>query len=99
MQSPLAHIRRIALTEKSATSICLLKVLCREWGIEPVFAPRAGSWEEGDGWVLVFAYDGARDRSDLVILDAKRIAASPVAVVHLPVRVPAGLHGNWFPAE
>jgi chorismate dehydratase len=41
-----SHIRRIALTEKSATSICLLKVLCREWGIEPRFAPRRGPLSE-----------------------------------------------------
>jgi chorismate dehydratase len=36
----------VALTEKSATSICLLKVLCREWGIEPEFAPRRGPLSE-----------------------------------------------------
>ena len=45
-RTPLAHIRRVALTEKSATSICLLKVLCREWGIEPEFAPREGPLSE-----------------------------------------------------
>ena len=45
-RTPLAHIRRVALTEKSATSICLLKVLCREWGIEPEFAPRRGPLSE-----------------------------------------------------
>ena len=43
---PLPEVRRIALTEKSATSICLLKVLCREWGIAPVFGPRLGSLAE-----------------------------------------------------
>jgi len=45
-RTPLARIRRVALTEKSATSICLLKVLCREWGIEPEFAPRQGPLSE-----------------------------------------------------
>jgi chorismate dehydratase len=45
-RTPLAQIRRVALTEKSATSICLLKVLCKEWGIEPVFAPRRGPLSE-----------------------------------------------------
>ena len=45
-RTPLAQIRRVALTEKSATSICLLKVLCREWGIEPEFAPREGPLSE-----------------------------------------------------
>ena len=45
-RTPPAQIRRVALTEKSATSICLLKVLCREWGIEPEFAPRQGPLSE-----------------------------------------------------
>jgi chorismate dehydratase len=45
-RTPLAQIRRVALTEKSATSICLLKVLCREWGIDPEFAPRRGPLSE-----------------------------------------------------
>ncbi len=54
---PLREVRRIALTEKSATSICLLKVLCREWGIEPEFVPRRGSLAEvlaeADGLLLI----------------------------------------------
>jgi chorismate dehydratase len=45
-RTPPARIRRVALTEKSATSICLLKVLCREWGIQPEFAPRRGPLSE-----------------------------------------------------
>jgi chorismate dehydratase len=54
---PLRVIHRVALTEKSATSICLLKVLCREWGLEPEFAPRRGSLAEiladFDGLLLI----------------------------------------------
>lgn len=45
-RTPLERIRRVALTEKSATSICLLKVLCREWGIAPESAPRRGPLSE-----------------------------------------------------
>jgi chorismate dehydratase len=45
-RTPLARICRVALTEKSATSICLLKVLCREWGITPESAPRRGPLSE-----------------------------------------------------
>ena len=50
---PLREVRRIALTEKSATSICLLRVLCREWGMEPEFAPRAGTLAE-----VLASFDG-----------------------------------------
>jgi chorismate dehydratase len=41
--SPRNELSSIALSEKSATSTCLLKILCREWGIEPDFAQRSGS--------------------------------------------------------
>ena len=50
---PLKDVRRVALTEKSATSICLLKVLCREWGLDPEFALRRGSLAE-----VLAAFDG-----------------------------------------
>jgi chorismate dehydratase len=39
-------IGSVALTEKSATSVCLLKVLCREWGIAPAYAMRSGPLAE-----------------------------------------------------
>ena len=41
-QIPRAQLESIALTEQSATSVCLLKVLCREWGIAPSYAARQG---------------------------------------------------------
>ena len=37
---PRQHITSVALSEQSATSVSLLKILCREWGIAPSFAPR-----------------------------------------------------------
>lgn len=61
---------------------------------EMVFVPAASG--EDAGWVIGYVYDAARDRSDLVVLDASDVAAPPVAVVHLPVRVPLGFHGNWI---
>jgi carotenoid cleavage dioxygenase-like enzyme len=51
---------------------------------------------EDEGWLIGFVYDRARDASDLVILDAQRIEAKPVARIGLPVRVPQGFHGNWM---
>jgi chorismate dehydratase len=41
-QIPREQLGSVALTEKSATSVCLLKILCRHWGIAPSFAPRQG---------------------------------------------------------
>ncbi len=66
---------------------------------EAIFVPRPGADGERDGWVLGFVYDAGRDQTDLVIVDAGDFTGEPAATVRLPVRVPEGLHGNWFPAS
>jgi carotenoid cleavage dioxygenase len=63
---------------------------------ELVLAPRTGGTAEDDGWAIAFVYDRLREASDLVILDAQRFEAAPVATVRLPCRVPVGLHGAWL---
>ena len=65
--------------------------------LEPVFVPRTAEAAEDDGWVLAYVYDAHRNASDIVILHAQDFAGSPVATIHLPVRVPFGFHGNWIP--
>ncbi len=62
---------------------------------EAVFVPHAPDSAEDAGWLLCLSYDEDRDGTDLLILDATDITAEPEAVVHLPVRVPVGFHGNW----
>lgn len=57
------------------------------------FVPRSETSAEDDGVLMGYVYDRARDRSDLVLLDAGTL--EDVAAVHLPARVPAGFHGNW----
>jgi carotenoid cleavage dioxygenase len=64
---------------------------------EPVFVRAADGSNEDEGWVLSVVYDGTRNASDLIILDATSFAGPPVAVVHLPARVPFGFHGSWVP--
>jgi carotenoid cleavage dioxygenase-like enzyme len=66
----------------------------REGGA-PVFVPRGPSAPEGDGWLLTLVYDAATDRSELVVVDTADFTGPPVAVVHLPVRVPHGLASVW----
>lgn len=61
---------------------------------EATFVP-AGAGED-HGYLLCYVYDATRDRSDFVVLDARDLAAKPIAVVPLPVRVPLGFHGNWI---
>jgi carotenoid cleavage dioxygenase len=64
---------------------------------EAVFVPRSAGAAEDDGWLLSYVYDLAEGRSDLVVLNASDITGPPQAVVHLPVPVPLGFHGNWIP--
>lgn len=63
---------------------------------EFTFVPSAPDAAEDDGVLLGYVTDLAADRTDLVVLDARTL--DDVARVHLPVRVPAGFHGNWVPA-
>jgi carotenoid cleavage dioxygenase-like enzyme len=65
---------------------------------ESVFAADPAGTAEDDGWLLNAVYYDDRDATDLVILDARDVAAGPVATVHLPRRMPFGFHANWFPA-
>ena len=62
---------------------------------EAVFAPRPGSTEEGDGYVLVPVFRADENRSDLVILDALNYDAGPQAVIKLPFRMNPHFHGNF----
>lgn len=64
---------------------------------EPVFIPRKNSQQEDDGYVMALRHDTSSNTSDLAVFDAQALDAAPVAVVHLPVRVPNGFHGNWVP--
>lgn len=65
---------------------------------EPVFVPREPSAPEGDGWLLAVAWREGEQRSDLLVFNATDIEDGPIAMVHLPCRVPFGFHGAWRPA-
>ncbi|MGL4553642.1 MAG: carotenoid oxygenase family protein [Gemmataceae bacterium] len=66
-------------------------------GGEPVFVPRPGATGEDDGWLVAYVHDADAGRSEMVLLDARDLAAEPVARVMLPGRVPFGFHGAWVP--
>lgn len=63
---------------------------------EPQFVPRSASSPEGDGFLLVAINRLADMHSDLVILDALRVAEGPIARLRMPMRLRAGLHGTWI---
>ncbi len=62
---------------------------------EAFFVPSGDG--EGEGWLLSYVYDHVADRTDLAILDARRVADGPVAEIRMPRRVPHGFHGVWIP--
>ncbi|WP_434041666.1 MULTISPECIES: carotenoid oxygenase family protein [Sorangium] len=64
---------------------------------ECVVAPRPGSAAEDDAWAVLFVHRRDGSATELVLLDASRFAAPPVARVRIPCRVPFGLHGEWLP--
>lgn len=64
---------------------------------ETVFVPSATAAAEDDGYDLLYVHDPDRGAADLVVLAAQDFGGAPVARVHLPARVPLGLHGNWIP--
>lgn len=75
---------------------------------ESRFVPRSDGVNEDDGWILSYVFDESQlgedgecmpgAKSELWIIDAKNMT-EVVARIHLPQRVPYGLHGNWFSEE
>jgi carotenoid cleavage dioxygenase-like enzyme len=63
---------------------------------EAVFAPSRADAAEDDGYVMAFVHDADRGAADLVVLSAQDFGGAPIARVHLPRRVPLGLHGSWI---
>lgn len=99
--SPLPTVPDIGLTKydlKTGRSETHLEGRHRT-SLEPVFVPRALHAAEDDGWVMAFVYDQEKNSSDVVIIQARDFAAEPVAIIHLPRRVPFGFHGNWVPSS
>lgn len=88
----------IAHVDTMTGSTSLWKPEAGDYAGEPVFVSRSADAPEGEGWLLTVVYRGREKRSDLVVLDALDVARGPIAQVHLSHRVPAGIHGNWYPA-
>lgn len=64
---------------------------------EPVFVPARGATAEDDGWLISIVTHATADAAQLLVNAASSLSDPPVAIVHLPRRVPAGFHGAWIP--
>lgn len=62
---------------------------------EPAFIPRPGSTDEADGYLIALLNHLDELRNDVCIFDAKEIGKGPIAVIHLPLKLRLGLHGNF----
>jgi carotenoid cleavage dioxygenase len=61
---------------------------------EPTFIPREGG-SEGEGYLIALLNHLDQLRNDIVIFDAQNLSKGPLAVIHLPLKLKLGLHGNW----
>ena len=69
------------------------------FGSESPMAPCHDSQAEDDGYVVSFVTDMNTDRSECVVLDARDLAAGPVARIMLPQRISSGTHSCWADAR
>lgn len=63
-----------------------------QYGGEPLFIPKKGGIAEDDGYILDLMME--RDKAELLVLDAKSL--TEVCRLHLPQRVPFGVHAVWL---
>ncbi|MGO9877428.1 MAG: carotenoid oxygenase family protein [Acidimicrobiia bacterium] len=65
---------------------------------ETPFAPRPNGTTdraEDDGYLVTFTTDIANDCSECLVLDARDVAAGPIARIRLPERISSGTHSWW----
>jgi len=65
------------------------------FGSEAPFAPKVGAVDEDDGYLVSFITDLKENRSECIIVDAKEVAAGPVARIILPHQISSGTHTTW----
>jgi 8'-apo-carotenoid 13,14-cleaving dioxygenase len=57
---------------------------------------RAGS--EDGGWLVGVVHDHTHSTTQFVVLDAQATNCPAVATVHIPRRIPKGVHATWIPS-
>lgn len=65
---------------------------------EPVFIATPPYRAEDDGVLVTLAFDATTQRTDIVGLDARAVAAGPLFVARLRHHVPYSLHGTFVPS-
>ncbi|KAJ4293259.1 hypothetical protein N0V90_008541 [Kalmusia sp. IMI 367209] len=101
-------IQDILANNNTQDPIQAFKLPPRHFAQEARFVPRQAATSEDDGFLLFYVFDESQldqfgeckpdATSDLWVLDARDMR-TVVCKIHLPSRVPYGLHGNWFNEE
>eukprot|EP00439_Symbiodinium_sp_Y106_P008010 s5560_g1.t1 len=65
-------------------------------GGEPIFAPRNGTGEEDDGYMVALLFNEKTQESTFAVYDAKTFSSTPVVEYSVPRRVPLGFHAIWL---
>ncbi len=65
---------------------------------ECCFVPRSDRAPEGDGYLVGINQRIFEGRSELLVLDAQRLADGPIATVRMPFRIFNQIHGAWVSA-
>ena len=69
------------------------------FGSESPMAPATDARSEDDGYVVSFVTDMNTRSSECIVLDARDIAAGPVARIVLPHPISSGTHACWADAS
>uniref|UniRef100_A0A803P489 carotenoid 9,10-dioxygenase n=2 Tax=Cannabis sativa TaxID=3483 RepID=A0A803P489_CANSA len=71
------------------------------FGSEAIFVPKVPGFdsEEDDGYLIFFVHNENSEKSEVHVIDAKTMSADPIAVIHLPCRVPYGFHAFFVTEE
>lgn len=70
---------------------------CRRGAAQPETAHRRTTCGCAAGRIAIRTAEGGR--GDLIILDAERPEAGPIATVKLPIRAVPQIHGWWVPED
>lgn len=65
------------------------------YGSEAPFVPRIQAVDEDDGYLISFITDMKENKSEAILVDAKKIEEGPVCRIILPERIPSGTHSTW----
>jgi len=63
---------------------------------DPVYLPKSSTADEGDGYLIAILNRPLELRSELVILDTRKLTAGPIARAKIPVRMRLGIHSTWI---